>query len=64
MQEQFVASLEKMRGSNGSSDIDGSASCAPASVAPTTIEAVDEEAEEAAAELDATEEPSAGKESL
>jgi hypothetical protein len=31
-QEQFVASLEQMRGSSGPSDTDGSASCAPASV--------------------------------
>jgi hypothetical protein len=56
-QEQFVASLEQMRGSSGPSDIDGSASCAPTSVAPTAMKAMDEEAEEAAAELDATEEP-------
>jgi hypothetical protein len=42
--------------------MDGSASCAPASVVPTAMEAVDEEAEEAAAELDAIEEPSAMKE--
>jgi hypothetical protein len=63
-QEQFIASLEQMRGSRGPSDIDGSASCAPASVVPTTMEAVDEEAEEAATELDAIEEPSAGEETL
>jgi hypothetical protein len=44
------------------SDTDGSASCAPASVAPTAMEVVDEEAEEAAAKLDATEEPSVGEE--
>jgi hypothetical protein len=35
-------------------------SCALASVAPTVMEAMDEEAEEVAAELDATEEPSGG----
>jgi hypothetical protein len=61
-QEQFVASLEQMQGSSGPSDTDGSASCAPPSVAPTMMEAVDEEAEEAAAELDATKEPSTGEE--
>jgi hypothetical protein len=60
-QEQFVASLEQVRGRNGPSDTDESASCARASVAPTAMEAVDEEAEEATAELDATEEPSAGE---
>jgi hypothetical protein len=49
-----------MWGSSGPSDTDGSASCAP--VAPNAIEAVDEEAEEAAVELDATEEPSVGEE--
>jgi hypothetical protein len=48
-QEQFVAPLEQMRGSSGPSDTDGSTSCAPASVAPNAMEAVDEEAEEAAA---------------
>jgi hypothetical protein len=61
-QEQFVASLEYMRGSSEPSDTDGSASCAPASVAPNVMEDVDEEDEEAAVELDATEEPSAGEE--
>jgi hypothetical protein len=61
-QEQFIASLEQMWGSSGPSDTDGSASCSPASVAPTVMEVMDEEAEEAAAELDATEEPSAGEE--
>jgi hypothetical protein len=45
-----------VRGSNGPSDTDGSAS-----VAPTAMEAVDEEAEEATAELEATKEPSAGE---
>jgi hypothetical protein len=60
--EQFVASLEQMRGSSGPSDTDGSASCAPASVAHNVMEAVDEEAEEAATDLDATEEPSVGEE--
>jgi hypothetical protein len=55
-QEQFVASLEQVRGSNGPSDTDGSAS-----VAPTAMEDVDEEAEEATAELDATEQPSVGE---
>jgi hypothetical protein len=50
-----------MWGSSGPSDIDGSALCAPASVAPTMMAAMDEEIEEAAAELDATEEPSAGE---
>jgi hypothetical protein len=63
-QEQFIASLEQMRGSSGPFDIDGSASCAPASVAPTVMEAMDEEAEEATAELDAIEEPSVGEEPL
>jgi hypothetical protein len=62
MQVQFVDSLEQMRGSSGPSDTDGSASCAPASVVPNVMEVVDEEAEEAAVELDATEEPSAGEE--
>jgi hypothetical protein len=61
-QEQFIGFLEQMRGSSGPSDTDGSTSCAPASVVPTAMEAVDEEAEEAAAELDAIEEPSAGEE--
>jgi hypothetical protein len=51
-----------MRGSSGPSDTDGSASCALASVAPTAMEDVDEDAKEAAAELDATEEPSTGEE--
>jgi hypothetical protein len=55
MQEQFVASLEQMQGSSGPSDTD-----VPASVAPTAMEAVDEETEEAAIELDATKEPSGG----
>jgi hypothetical protein len=64
MQEQFVASLEQMRDNSGPSDTDGSASCAPASVVPTMMEVVDEEAEEAAAELDATEEPLAVEEPL
>jgi hypothetical protein len=59
-QEQFIASLEQMWGSSRPSDTDGSASCALALVAPTAMEAVDEEAEEAAAVLDATEEPSRG----
>jgi hypothetical protein len=59
-QEQFVASLEQMQGSSGPSDTDGSASCAPTSVAPTMMEVLDEVAEEAATELDATEEPSGG----
>jgi hypothetical protein len=53
-----------MRGSSEPFDTDGSASCAPASVVPTAMEVVDDEAEEAAAELDATEEPLAGEETL
>jgi hypothetical protein len=55
MQEQFVASLEQMQGSSGPSDTD-----VPASVAPTVMEAVDEETEEVAIELDATKEPLGG----
>jgi hypothetical protein len=61
-QEQFIASLEQMWGNNKPFDTDGSASCALGSVAPTAMEAVDEEAEEATTELDATKEPSAGEE--
>jgi hypothetical protein len=51
-----------MWGSSRPSDTDGSASCALALVAPTTMEAVDDEAEEAATELDATEESLVGEE--
>jgi hypothetical protein len=51
-----------MWGSSGPSDTDGSASCAP--VVPNAMEAVDEEAEEAAIGLDATEEPSGGDASV
>jgi hypothetical protein len=61
-QEQSVASLEQMRGSSRPFNTDGSASCAPASAVPTAMEAMDEEAEEAVAELDATDEPSVGEE--
>jgi hypothetical protein len=53
-----------MWGSSRPSDTDGSASCAPTSVVPTVMEAMDEEAEEAAVELDAMEEPSVGEETL
>jgi hypothetical protein len=63
-QEQFIASLEQMRDNSGPSDTDGSASFALASVVPNAMEAVDEEAEEDAAELDTTEEPSGGDASI
>ena len=56
-QEQLLASLEQMRSSSRPSDAEGSISRAHA---PTADEAVDEEAEEAAAEMDATEGPSGG----
>jgi hypothetical protein len=61
-QEQFIASLEQMQHNSGPSNTDGFASCAPTSVAINEMEVVDEEAEEATAELDAIEEPSAGEE--
>ena len=61
-QEQLLASLEQMRGSSGPSNTEGTTSRAADLVAPTmapTAEAaVDEEAEEAAAELDDGEETS------
>jgi hypothetical protein len=51
-QEQLLASLEQMRGTSGPSNTEGATSHAAASVAPTAEAAVDEEAEEAAAELE------------
>jgi hypothetical protein len=60
-QEQFVASIEQMRGSSGPSDTKGLASSAPASVVPNAMEVMDEEAEEGSVELYATEEPSTGE---
>jgi hypothetical protein len=57
-QEQLLASLEQMRGSSGPSNIEGATSRAAALVAPTTEAVVDEEFEEAAAELDDGEETS------
>ena len=61
-QEQLLASLEEMRDTRGPSNTEGATSHAAASVAPTmapTAEAaMDEEAEEAAAELEDGEETS------
>jgi hypothetical protein len=57
-QEQLLASLEQMRGTSGPSNTEGATLHAAASVAPTAEATVDEEAEEAAAELEDGEETS------